>query len=166
MEKQLLALNPVIQDVSSADCKRHLEKKPYDWKIKKAENLKIIYSILAHKNYGVELIPNCDETAFLEAVEENLKSQEIQHLADIIYKMHEELNERIENYKLAPEQKTFFFGWSGDIESYQDYINELTDIYLAEMKEERDILAALSDRLDRITTIEPSEQKMAEFWEA
>jgi hypothetical protein len=142
----------------------------YNRKIKKAENLKIIYAILANKNYGVELIPNCDETAFLEAVMESLNFQEIRLLADTVYQMYEDLNERIHKIQscdeadlyhqyYTPAQKAVFWNWNGDPNAYIDSDLDQPNAELIQMEAERDILAALSDKLDCLTTIELNQER-------
>jgi hypothetical protein len=144
-------------------------RQAYDWKLKKADNLKLALLILTNQKHKVELIPNFDLEAFIEAVDENLDYKERWLLADLVYEMYVELNNKINKINSYDDDTDLFYKYhthnpneeNGLVTAdhngqpvYHYGADEPTS-ELVEMEATRDILMNLSDELNGVATIQP-----------
>ena len=143
----------------------------YEWQLKKAENLQLVFAILINKKDKIELIPNFDQQAFLEVVDEHLDYKERWVLADIIYKMYEDLDNQINLITLGSDKGLYYqyHKYDPNFESVNcNYNGEPSYSYggyfpnadFLQMEAERDILKNLSCALDKIATIQPHKEQL------
>lgn len=147
-------------------------KKAYNWKLKKAESLKLALTILSNKTEVIQFIPDFDQQAFLEVVQENFNSIELRLLSDIACELHERLNSRINEinsrndmdlyydfYTFDPtEERLVTVGHDG--EPVYHYGADIPTTEMLEMQDESKLLFDLYCELNDLIRIEPSEEEI------
>lgn len=83
-------------------------KKDYKWKRKKTLNLNIAYAILLGKTKEIDLFFTFDKQAFLEVVKENFDRVELEALDDIVYRLYDDLNDKINKIKSGDDLDLFY----------------------------------------------------------
>jgi hypothetical protein len=146
-------------------------KQAYEWKIKKTENLRLAYAMLANKKDKIQLVPDFEQKPFLEAVNENLNPVELWLLTDKVQELNESLEQRIEEitsgdngdlysqfHQYDEKFETVTCGYNGEAEtSYGAY---MPTAELAEMETENEILFNLYLELVELTPLEPNREEI------
>jgi vacuolar-type H+-ATPase subunit I/STV1 len=146
-------------------------KQAYDWKIKKAENLKLAYAMLANKKDKMELIPNFEQKAFLETISENLNQVEIWLLAEKVEKLSEDLKQSVDEITSGSNVHLYY-----QFHYYDESHEEITCNHngepksengaymptpeLAEMQTEDKILFDLFCELNDLRDFEPNKEEI------
>jgi hypothetical protein len=155
-------------------------KQDWAWKLKKGDNLRIACAILVNQKHRIELIPpNFDQQAFIEAVEENFNYVTKWLLADKVYEMYDQLNDKINEITCCNDVELYWQYHTHNPNAVSNFVtadHNGNPVYyygvdeptpeLAEMEVERDLLMNLSDQLDHITTLEPSQEELEIYKQA
>ncbi len=152
-------------------------KQGYEWKLKKAENLKLAYAMLINKKDKIELIPNFEQKVFLETISENLNAVELWLLADKVRAMYEALDSKINNitscddedlyyefHQYDPKFETVTCAYNGEPD--YEYGAYLPTPELAEMQAENNLLYKLSCELNDLIAIEANETELEQLRQA
>ncbi|BAY87841.1 hypothetical protein NIES267_73650 (plasmid) [Calothrix parasitica NIES-267] len=83
-------------------------KQDYEWKQKKTLNLNISYAILLGKTKEIDLFFTFDKQAFLEVITETFDRVELEALDDIIYRLHDDLNDKLNKIKSGDNLNLYY----------------------------------------------------------
>lgn len=161
LEKDLVEKKESFEERIKEQEREELEriKKSYEWRNKKAINLSIAYTILLVENPRIDLF-TFNKQAFLKVVKENFDYVEIEILADRLYKLYDEVNDKIQDIKSGDNLELYnqYYTYNKDFESISAESNgELSVTYgaytptfeLIEMENERELYLSLYSEIEK-----------------
>lgn len=141
-------------------------RQDYEWKLTKATNLSIAYAILLEKNPKLDLIPNLENKAFIETVQDNFYYVELEILADRLYKLSEDLNEEIDNIKSFKDPDLYYqyhtydkgyrtTGYGSNRKPIVENGGDVPTLELIEMENEQKIYNDLYHEIEKLINYNP-----------
>lgn len=148
-------------------------KQAYEWKLKKAENLKLAFAILTNTKAKIELIPTFEQKAFLETISENLNSVELWLLANKVTNIYEALDTEIKEITSGYDANLYYkyheykedyvsITCSHNGEPNYEHGAYMPNAKLAEMETERNLISelALSSLINDLASYKPSQEEI------